>query len=165
MSKGNGILTAEQGDKGVAYVCIFLAAQVFYQFSLGFYRLIEWDFKDEIDANANKDMESGNNEDEHSESSGSEKNDEHNVESNEDFESPDSSPLISIPLPHSKLVQDDSSSISSTQLEANLNPQILTDCNLASFRTTDVIPRSQYRFRYFSTSQIKKNDLKSIIWN
>ena len=127
LSKGNGILTAEQGDKGVAYVCIFLAAQVFYQFSLGFYRLIEWDFKDEIDANANKDMESGNNEDEHSESSGSEKNDEHNVESNEDFESPDSSPLISIPLPHSKLVQDDSSSISSTQLEANLNPQILTD--------------------------------------
>lgn len=43
----SGIFTEEQGQKGVAYVCIFLAVQIFSQFSLGLYRLIEMDFKTE----------------------------------------------------------------------------------------------------------------------
>ena len=43
----SGIFTEEQGQKGVAYVCIFLAVQIFSQFSLGLYRLIEMDFKRE----------------------------------------------------------------------------------------------------------------------
>lgn len=47
-SKGGNVFSVEQGEKGVAYVCIFLASQVFYQFSLGLYRLIEWDFREEL---------------------------------------------------------------------------------------------------------------------
>lgn len=43
-----GIFTEAEGNKGVAYVCIFLASQVFYQFSLGLYKLIEWDFRDQL---------------------------------------------------------------------------------------------------------------------
>jgi hypothetical protein len=48
LSNGGEIFSQKDGDKGVAYVCIFLAAQVFYQFSLGLYRLIEWDFREEL---------------------------------------------------------------------------------------------------------------------
>lgn len=48
LSKGGSIFNEEEGNKGVAYVCIFLAAQVFFQFSLGLYRLIEWDFREEL---------------------------------------------------------------------------------------------------------------------
>lgn len=48
LSNGGQIFSQKDGDKGVAYVCIFLAAQVFYQFSLGLYRLIEWDFREEL---------------------------------------------------------------------------------------------------------------------
>ncbi|KAK6461809.1 membrane protein [Scheffersomyces coipomensis] len=48
LSQGDVIFTTAQGSLGVAYVCIFLASQVFYQFSLGLYRLIEWDFRDEL---------------------------------------------------------------------------------------------------------------------
>ncbi|EGV66602.1 auxin efflux carrier [Yamadazyma tenuis ATCC 10573] len=43
------VFSESEGDKGVAYVCIFLAAQAFYQFTLGLYALIQWDFRDEDD--------------------------------------------------------------------------------------------------------------------
>lgn len=46
LSKGSGIFTEEQGNLGVAYVCIFLASQVFFQYSLGFYRIVGYDFRD-----------------------------------------------------------------------------------------------------------------------
>lgn len=52
LSQSGNIFTTEEGNKGVAYVCIFLASQVFYQFSLGLYRLIEWDFRDELEGDA-----------------------------------------------------------------------------------------------------------------
>lgn len=48
LSNGGLLFTKDQGDKGVAYVCIFLAAQILYQFSFGLYQLIEWDFRDEL---------------------------------------------------------------------------------------------------------------------
>lgn len=48
LSKGGGVFTAEQGDKGVAYIIIFLAAQALVQFSFGLYELIEWDFRKDI---------------------------------------------------------------------------------------------------------------------
>lgn len=51
LSKGGAVFTAAEGNKGVAYVCIFLAAQIFFQFSLGLYKLIEWDFRDELNVN------------------------------------------------------------------------------------------------------------------
>lgn len=57
LSASGNIFTEEEGNKGVAYVCIFLASQVFYQFSLGLYRLIEWDFRDELNE---ADLEEGN---------------------------------------------------------------------------------------------------------
>lgn len=58
-SKGGHIFTQKQGNLGVAYVCIFLASQIFYQFSLGLYRLIEWDFRDELlEDEHEKDLES-----------------------------------------------------------------------------------------------------------
>lgn len=47
-AKGGVILTSAQGEKGVAYVCIFLMVMVIYQFSLGLFRLIEYDFRDEL---------------------------------------------------------------------------------------------------------------------
>lgn len=53
LSKTGSLFTEEEGDKGVAYVCIFLASQVFYQFSLGLFRLVRYDFRDEL----NKDEE------------------------------------------------------------------------------------------------------------
>ncbi|CUM66223.1 uncharacterized protein PRCAT00003883001 [Priceomyces carsonii] len=56
-SKGGLVFTTEQGNKGVAYVIIFLAAQVFYQFSLGGYRLIGWDFRDELKPQLDEDEE------------------------------------------------------------------------------------------------------------
>ncbi|KAK6458702.1 uncharacterized protein RJT20DRAFT_131862 [Scheffersomyces xylosifermentans] len=48
LSKGDVLFTADEGAKGVAYVCIFLASQVFYQFSLGLYKLVEMDFKEQL---------------------------------------------------------------------------------------------------------------------
>ncbi|KAL7664568.1 Protein ECM3 [[Candida] zeylanoides] len=56
LSASGNIFTEEEGNKGVAYVCIFLASQVFYQFSLGLYRLVEWDFRDEL---SEADLEEG----------------------------------------------------------------------------------------------------------
>ncbi|GMM35312.1 putative ATPase [Saccharomycopsis crataegensis] len=38
------IFTSAQGNKGVAYVCIFLATFLFCQFNIGGFRLIEYDF-------------------------------------------------------------------------------------------------------------------------
>lgn len=43
------LFSTADGNKGVAYVCIFLASQVFYQFSLGLYKLIRYDFRDQLD--------------------------------------------------------------------------------------------------------------------
>jgi predicted permease len=48
LSKGGALFTEYQGDRGVAFVCIFVAAQIFMQFSLGLYKLIQWDFRDEL---------------------------------------------------------------------------------------------------------------------
>ncbi|CAK7899111.1 protein Ecm3p [[Candida] anglica] len=48
LSASGKIFTTEEGNLGVAYVCIFLATQVFYQFSMGLYQLIEWDFREEL---------------------------------------------------------------------------------------------------------------------
>ncbi|ODV94696.1 hypothetical protein PACTADRAFT_69610 [Pachysolen tannophilus NRRL Y-2460] len=42
------LFTEDEGDKGVAYVCIYLAVQTIFQFNLGMYRMIEYDLKDEI---------------------------------------------------------------------------------------------------------------------
>lgn len=53
----SGVFPPEEGAKGVAYVCIFLMTQVIYQFSLGLYRLIEWDFKVEL---AQRELENQN---------------------------------------------------------------------------------------------------------
>lgn len=48
LSKTQGILTVDEGNRGVAFICIFVAAQIFFQFSLGLYKLVEWDFRDEL---------------------------------------------------------------------------------------------------------------------
>ncbi|GEQ69506.1 hypothetical protein JCM33374_g3178 [Metschnikowia sp. JCM 33374] len=50
LAKTGSLFTAKEGNKGVAYVCIFLASQVFYQFSLGLYKLIRYDFRDQLAA-------------------------------------------------------------------------------------------------------------------
>lgn len=50
LAKTGSLFTTEEGDKGVAYVCIFLASQVFYQFSLGLFKLIRYDFRDQLKA-------------------------------------------------------------------------------------------------------------------
>lgn len=42
------VFTADEGNKGVAYVIIFLASQVFFQFSMGLYQLVEWDFRADL---------------------------------------------------------------------------------------------------------------------
>ena len=47
-AKGGAIFTASEGNKGVAYVCIFLMGMTLLQFSFGLYRLIQWDFRDEL---------------------------------------------------------------------------------------------------------------------
>lgn len=47
-AKGGTIFTAAEGNKGVAYVCIFLMGMTLLQFSFGLYRLIQWDFRDEL---------------------------------------------------------------------------------------------------------------------
>lgn len=49
LSKTGSLFSIEQGNEGVAYVCIFLASQVFYQFSLGLFRLIQYDFREQLD--------------------------------------------------------------------------------------------------------------------
>lgn len=49
LSKTGSLFTTAEGNKGVAYVCIFLASQVFYQFSLGLYKLVQWDFRDQLE--------------------------------------------------------------------------------------------------------------------
>lgn len=48
LAETGSLFTTEEGNRGVAYVCIFLASQVFYQFSLGLYKLIQYDFRDEL---------------------------------------------------------------------------------------------------------------------
>lgn len=47
-AKGGTIFTVAEGNKGVAYVCIFLMGMTLLQFSFGLYRLIQWDFRDEL---------------------------------------------------------------------------------------------------------------------
>lgn len=49
MAKTGSLFTAQESEKGVAYVCIFLASQVFYQFSLGLFKLIRYDFRDQLE--------------------------------------------------------------------------------------------------------------------
>lgn len=48
LAETGSLFTTEEGNRGVAYVCIFLASQVFYQFSLGLYKLVQYDFRDEL---------------------------------------------------------------------------------------------------------------------
>lgn len=48
LSNTGSLFTEEEGAKGVAYVCIFLGCQVFYQFSLGLFRLVRYDFRDQL---------------------------------------------------------------------------------------------------------------------
>ena len=48
MGKTGTIFSTSEVDKGVAYVIIFLASQVLYQFCFGLYRLISWDFREEL---------------------------------------------------------------------------------------------------------------------
>lgn len=48
MAKTGTIFSSTDVDKGVAYVIIFLASQVLYQFCFGLYRLISWDFREEL---------------------------------------------------------------------------------------------------------------------
>lgn len=48
------VFTESEGDKGIAYICIFTAAQVFMQFNLGSFKLIGWDFDQQ---RANEDIE------------------------------------------------------------------------------------------------------------
>lgn len=57
LSKTGSLFTVQEGNKGVAYVCIFLASQVFFQFSLGLYRLIQYDFRDQLSDEEYKDSE------------------------------------------------------------------------------------------------------------
>ncbi|KAI3406750.2 ECM3 [Candida oxycetoniae] len=47
-TKTGTIFTPAEGDKGVAYVCLFLFAMILFQFSFGLFRLIQWDFRDEL---------------------------------------------------------------------------------------------------------------------
>lgn len=58
LSNSGGLFTEEEGAKGVAYVCIFLASQVFYQFSMGLFRLIEYDFRDQLVENTDTEAHS-----------------------------------------------------------------------------------------------------------
>ncbi|ODQ79398.1 hypothetical protein BABINDRAFT_167263 [Babjeviella inositovora NRRL Y-12698] len=42
------VFSQKEVDSGIAYICIFFAAFIFYQFNLGGYRLVEHDFRDQI---------------------------------------------------------------------------------------------------------------------
>lgn len=59
-SNSGDLFTVEEGAKGVAYVCIFLASQVFYQFSLGLFRLVEYDFRKELKDDVAQNLEQEN---------------------------------------------------------------------------------------------------------
>lgn len=45
MSKGGIVILEAEGNRGIAFVCIYVAAQICLQFSLGLFRLVENDFK------------------------------------------------------------------------------------------------------------------------
>ena len=45
MSKGGVVISEAEGNRGIAFVCIYVAAQICLQFSLGLFRLVEYDFK------------------------------------------------------------------------------------------------------------------------
>lgn len=51
MSKGGLVISEHDGARGIAYVCIFVAAQIALQFSCGLFRLVEMDFTRDIDLN------------------------------------------------------------------------------------------------------------------
>lgn len=48
LGKTGSLFSTADADKGVAYVCIFLATQIFYQFSMGLYQLVRWDFREQL---------------------------------------------------------------------------------------------------------------------
>ncbi|RCK54563.1 Protein ECM3 [Candida viswanathii] len=75
-AKGGVIFTTAQGEKGVAYVCIFLMVMVMYQFSFGLFRLIEYDFRDELLDTTDEEEKV------YSDSDGSERNPKHPVDAN-----------------------------------------------------------------------------------
>lgn len=62
LAKGELVFSTAELNKGVAYVCIFLAAQIMYQFSFGMYRLMELDFRiaEDTEAEATKGKDKGN---------------------------------------------------------------------------------------------------------
>lgn len=59
-SHGLPVFTSAEGSKGVAYVIIFLASQVFFQFSMGLYQLVEWDFRAELTPDTDSAKDSSN---------------------------------------------------------------------------------------------------------
>ncbi|CAH6723059.1 protein Ecm3p [[Candida] jaroonii] len=112
LSNGGLVFSDAEGDKGVAYICIFLAAQALFQFSFGLYELISWDFRQELVDEENQIEKDLTNEDSES---GSEKRD-RRKNSNEITEDTDVD-RISLPritTPEDELSFDDDLSISSS---------------------------------------------------
>ncbi|KAI5951770.1 ECM3 [Candida jiufengensis] len=112
-AKGNKIFTAEEGSKGVAYVCIFLMGMILFQFTFGLYRLIEWDFRDELlgdDLEKNKHITN-------SSSSSDDKDEEEEEDDDDDGE---------------KIVTNKSSTI------GNRSPILASDSNRSDTTTSDL---------------------------
>lgn len=54
---GGLIFTDEEGEKGISYICVFTMFQIFFQFNLGFNKLIGYDFDQQTKVNKKLDEE------------------------------------------------------------------------------------------------------------
>lgn len=135
-TNGGMIFNAEEGDKGVAYVCIFLAAQVFFQFSFGLYELIEWDFRDEL-KDEEKDLESDETK---------EKNDSNDDSGHEPEVQTLQVPSPEVPGDNATISTNDNTSIASS-LPSNMNQELPLPTDLGASDSNESIRRRSSRRR------------------
>lgn len=147
MSASGNIFTKEEGEKGVAYVCIFLACQVMYQFTFGLFKLVRYDFRDQL---RHTDEESKNvsttdsigsnvSEGKHSSQGGYELNTE--SANNVPLASPETNEIPDIVVPE----EDDNTSLSSSALSRSVT--------LISHRTFETESTTMRRVSSVSSSQ------------
>lgn len=132
LSNGGMVFSEAEGDKGVAYICIFLAAQALFQFSFGLYELISWDFRQELDDEENQLEKSSRDE---SESESEKRERQRSNEITDDTEEHISLPRIT--TPEDELSFDDDLSISSS-LTGDVQAPPPTDIGQSSINDSPV---------------------------
>lgn len=144
MSASGNIFTKNEGEKGVAYVCIFLACQVMYQFTFGLFKLIRYDFRDKLKQEEMKAIEATesagtkSSEDQHASQEG------YKIESESHVDVPSPSPSASAQVGTDE-EDEDATSLSSSALSRSVTlvSQVNLDNESNTAKRTNSLTSSQ----------------------